>query len=120
LMQSRLMVFKPAIIGRLDRLSFSGETRFHPYLIDSTAYSETIRIKLPDGFEVDEMPEPTKLESSFGNYSVNYEVKEGHLLFTRSLTLKKTTVPADKYNSVSRFFAQIRAAEQSPVVLLKK
>ncbi len=120
LMQNRLMVFKPAVIGRLDRYSFSDKKRFHPYLIDSSAYSESIKIKLPAGFEVDEMPDPAKFESSFGKYSVNYEVKDGFLLFTRSMTLNKSTIPSEKYDSVTKFFGQIRAAEQSPVVLIKK
>jgi hypothetical protein len=119
-MQNRLMVFKPAVIGRLDRFTFSDDKRVHPYLIDSTAYSETIKINLPTGFIVDEMPEPAKFESAFGKYSVNYEVKEGYLLFTRSMTLTKSTVSPDKYDSVSKFFGRIRAAEQSPVVLVKK
>lgn len=120
LMQGRLLVFKPAIIGRLDRLSFSGDKRFHPYLLDAAAYTETIKIQLPDGFIVDEMPDPTSLKTSFGNYSVNYEIKDNYLLFSRSMTLNKTIVPSDKYNSLRAFFGQIRAAEQSPVVLMKK
>ena len=120
IMQGRLMVFKPAIIGRLERFSLSTEKRYHPYLIDSTAYAEIVKIKLPIGFVVDEMPEAAKLDSSFGKYSVTYEVKDGYLIFNRSMTLNKTTVPAEKYDSVLKFFAQMRAAEQSPVVLLKK
>ena len=120
IMQGRLMVFKPAIIGRLERFSLSTEKRYHPYLIDSTAYAEIVKIKLPVGFVVDEMPEPAKLDSAFGKYSVTYEVKDGYLIFNRSMTLNKTTVPAEKYDSVLKFFGQMRAAEQSPVVLLKK
>lgn len=119
-MQDRLLVFKPAIIGRLDRLSFSGDKRFHPFLLDAAAYTEKIKIKLPEGFIVDEMPDPTSLKTSFGNYSVSYEVKDNYLLFTRSMTLNKTIIPSDKYNSLRAFFGQIRSAEQSPVVLMKK
>jgi hypothetical protein len=119
-MQERLLVFKPAIIGRLDRLNFSDNKRFHPYLLDSAAYTETIKIQLPTGFIVDEMPDPASLKTSFGTYSISYEVKGDHLLFTRSMTLNKTIVPTDKYDSLTDFFGKIRAAEQSPVVLMKK
>jgi Domain of Unknown Function with PDB structure (DUF3857)/Transglutaminase-like superfamily len=120
LMQNRLMVFKPAVIGRLDRFSLSNDKRVHPYLMDATAYTETIKIKLPQGFVVDEIPDPTALDTAFGKYNVSYEVKDGYLLFNRSMTLNKTTVPSDKYNSVRNFFAQVRSAEQSPVVLVKQ
>jgi Domain of Unknown Function with PDB structure (DUF3857)/Transglutaminase-like superfamily len=120
IMQNRLMVFKPAVIGRLDNLSFNDGQRLHPFVINSTAYSESIKIKIPAGFTVDEVPEATKLETSFGKYSVDYEVKEDYILFTRSLKLNRSTIPADKYDSIRSFFGRVHAAEQSPIVLLKK
>lgn len=120
LMQGRLMIFKPAFVGRLDSLTVSEKKRMHPVLLDGSSYAETIKVKLPEGFVVDEMPEPSKLETVFGKYTVTYEVKDGYLLFNRSLVLNKSTIAADKYDSVKNFFAQVRAAEQNPVVLLKK
>lgn len=118
-MQQRLMVFKPAIIGRLDRLSFSDGVRTAPYLIDASSYTERAKIKLPAGFSVDEMPEAVNLEADFGKYSAEYKVEEGHLVFNRSLTLNRSSVPADKYNTIKNFFGKLHSAEQSPVVLIK-
>jgi hypothetical protein len=120
LMQGRLMMFKPAFVGRLDSLVVSEGKRVHPVLLDSSAYNETIKVKLPEGFIVDEMPEGGRVETPFGKYTVVYEVKDGFLHLNRSLTINKSTVVPDKYEEVKTFFAQVRAAEQSPVVLLKK
>ncbi|MGQ0542502.1 MAG: DUF3857 domain-containing protein [Blastocatellia bacterium] len=120
LMQQKLMVFKPAIIGRLDRLSFSEGKRSNPYVIDASSYSESVKIKLPSGFAVDEIPEATNLESTFGKYDATYKVEGDYLVYKRSLTLNRTTVPADKYETVRSFFGRVHAAEQSPVVLMKK
>ena len=120
LMQNRLMVFKPALVGRLDQFMVLDKPRAHPILLDSSAYSETIRVKLPDNFIVDEMPEPQKVETAFGKYSVNYEVKDNLLLLNRSLVMTKTTLPAAQYEAVKNFFANVRAAEIAPVVLVKK
>lgn len=120
IMQGRLMVFKPAFVGRLDQLTVIEGKRVHPVLLDASAYAETIKVKLPDGFIVDEMPEGEKLETPFGKYVITYEVKEGFLLMNRSLTINKSTLSADKYEALKDFFAQVRAAEQSPVVLMKK
>jgi hypothetical protein len=120
LMQGGLMIFKPAFVGRLDQLSVSDKKRVHPVLLDASQYSETIKVKLPAGFDVDEMPEASKLETPFGKFAVTYEIKDGNLLFHRSLTLNKTTVAADKYEAVKSFFSAVRAAEQNPVVLVKK
>lgn len=120
LMQGKLMIFKPAFVGRLDQLAVSEKKRVHPVLLDASQYSETIKVKLPAGFDVDEMPEAAKLETPFGKFAVTYEIKDGNLLFHRSLTLNKATVAADKYDAVKDFFAKVRAAEQNPVVLVKK
>ena len=120
LMQDRLLVFKPAIVSRLDWLSLTGATRKNPVVLSSSAYTETVRVKLPAGFDVDELPDPVKLDASFGNYASTYEVKDGHLVFTRSLVQRATTIPADQYLTVRTFFERIRAAESSPVVLARK
>jgi hypothetical protein len=120
LMQGKLMVFNPAMVGRLDQFSLIEGKRATPIMIDSSYYTETIKVKLPDGFIVDEMPESNKIETPFGNYSAKYEMGNGFLLLTRSLVLNRTTVPASGYEDVKHFFGVVRAAELSPVVLLKK
>lgn len=120
IMQDRLMVFKPAVVGRLERLSFTEGKRIHPFMIDATTYSESVKIKLPPGFAIDEVPDSTNLETDFGKYTANYEVSGDSLVFTRSLRLNRSTIPADKYETVRSFFGRIHAAEQSPVVLMKK
>ena len=120
LMQNRLLVFKPVIVGRRNALSLTENIRNHPVIIDSEAVKETAVFTLPAGFIVDETPDAVNLETPFGKYATSYEVKDGKLYFTRSLTLNRTTVPVDKYNSVRDFYAKIREAEQSPVVLMRK
>jgi hypothetical protein len=120
LMQDRLLVFKPAIVSRLDWLSLTGASRTHPVVLNSRAYTETVRFKLPEGFNVDELPDPVKLETAFGNYASTYEVKDGQLVFTRTLVQRATIIPAAQYSAVRNFFERIRAAEASPVVLAKK
>jgi len=120
LMQDRLMVFKPTVVGRLERLSFTEGKRMHPYLIDSQSYSEKVTIKLPPGFSVDEIPEPTKISVPFGSYSTTYESNGDQVVFTRTLMLKRSTIPANEYDSVRNFFGSVHSAEQAPVVLVKK
>ncbi|HKC65962.1 MAG TPA: DUF3857 domain-containing protein [Pyrinomonadaceae bacterium] len=119
-MQDRLMVFKPAIVARRESLFLTAAMRRQPVILAPNAYAETVRVKLPAGFDVDEMPDPVKLNTPFGSYTTTYEVKDGQLLFTRTMILRATTIPVEQYDQVRNFFARIRAAEQSPVVLAKK
>jgi hypothetical protein len=120
LMQGHLLVFKPAIVSRREALFLTEATRSQPIVLDSHAFTETVHVKLPVGFEVDEMPDVVKLDTVFGTYKTTYEVKDGELIFTRALTLRAATIPSEQYQSVRKFFENIRAAEQSPVVLVKK
>jgi hypothetical protein len=120
LMQDRLLVFKPAIVSRLDELFLTRASRKHPVVLKSRAYTETVRVKLPEGFNVDELPDPLKLETAFGNYASTYEVKDGQLIFTRTFATRAATIPADQYQAVRNFYERIRSAEGSPVVLARK
>jgi hypothetical protein len=120
LMQGRLMIFKPAVVSRLNSLWLTEPTRHSPVVLDPYSFTETSTIKLPIGFTVDEMPDPVNLVTPFGKYSTSYQVKEGSLLFNRSLILNSAEIPADKYASVKDFFVKIKNAEEAPVVLLKK
>lgn len=120
LMQNRLLVFKPAIVSRSESLFLTEAKRTHPVVLTGNAYSETVRVKLPAGFDIDEMPDAVKLDTAFGSYATTYEVKDGQLVFTRKLVQRASTIPVEQYASVRIFFEKIRAAEQSPVVLARK
>ena len=120
LMQGRLLIFKPAIIERDESLLLTELKRRHPVVLEARAYTETVFVKLPAGFQVDEMPDAVKLDAAFGEYSTSYAVKDGRLQFTRSLLIKGVTLPVSEYGEVRTFFAAISAAEGSPVVLAKK
>jgi hypothetical protein len=120
LMQDRLLVFKPAIVSRHESLLLTRPTREYPVVLGSHAFTETVHVKLPAGFEVDELPDPLKLDTPFGSYKTTYEVKNGELFFTRALAQRAMTIPPDQYQTVRGFYERIRAAEQAPVVLARK
>jgi hypothetical protein len=119
-MRNGEMFFQPVIVERR-AISFpTDEPRRRPVVLEAQAYTETVRVKLPAEFKVDEIPAPVKLEAPFGNYSTTYEVKESHLFFTRSLVVRAATIPVEQYAMARDFFKRICAAEQALVVLAKK
>lgn len=119
LMQGRLLVFKPAVVSRRESLSLTAAQRKHPVVLNANAYSETVKVQLPVGFAVDEVPDPVKLETAFGSYTTSYEVVNSELVFKRQLSVKAATIPAAQYEAVRKFYESIRAAENAPVVLAK-
>jgi hypothetical protein len=119
LMQGRLLVFKPAVVSRRQGLDLTALTRKYPVVLEANAYSETVQIKLPAGFTVDEVPDAVKIETPFGSYVTSYEVKNNELVFKRQLSQRATTIAPADYETVRKFFESIRAAENAPVVLAK-
>lgn len=118
-MQDRLLVFRPAIVVRQGSITLTEAKRWYPIVLQAEAYNETVNVKLPAGFVVDEMPDAIKLDSSFGTFSAKYEVKDGNLVFTRSLVQRAATIPVEDYAKVKKFFDGMRVADQSPVVLVR-
>ena len=120
LMQGRLLVFKPAVVSRREGLALTALTRKHPVVLRANAYSETVKVQLPAGFAVDEVPDAVKIETPFGSYVTSYEVNNNELIFKRKLSQQATTIAPADYETVRKFFESIRAAENAPVVLAKK
>lgn len=120
LMQGRLLVFKPAVVSRRESLALTAPTRKHPVVLRANAYSETVQVKLPSGFAVDEVPDSVKIETPFGSYATSYEVKNNELIFKRQLSQRATTIAPADYETVRKFFESIRAAENAPVVLARQ
>lgn len=120
LMQDRLLVFKPAVASRTNSIYLTEKERKHPVMLDSNSFHEKATINLPLGFAVDEVPDPISIQTGFGKYATTYEVKDGKLIFTRSLTMNRSTVSVERYKEVRDFFAGMLNAEQSPVVLIRK
>ena len=120
LMQGKLLMFNPTIVSRRDSLTLTEPTRILPIVIQSRAFYEMLQLALPAGFAVDEMPEPIDLKTDFGSYHAECSVKDGGLVYRRSLVLNNAVLPVEKYEEVRRYFASIRNFEQSPVVLTRK
>ncbi len=120
LMQNRLLVFKPVVASRTDSVYLTEKSRKQPIVLDSSSFREKVTVNLPEGFAVDEMPDPVSLETAFGRYATTYEVKDKKLVFTRALTTMRTVVAVDRYDEIREFFTKMLKAEQSPVVLIKK
>ncbi len=119
-MRGKLLVFKPSLVSQRNGLDLSSPLRKNPIVLQSEAFSETVKVKLPEGFEIDEMPDAVKMETPFGKFSTSYEVKDGHLIFIRHLEVQNATIPASRYTEVRSFFGRINGAEMAPVVLAKK
>lgn len=119
LIGGRLLSFRPAVVERRERLFLAEPARAHPVVLAPHAYSEVVRVALPEGFEANDLPAPVTLEKDFGRYEAGHEVAGHELRFRRRLRIAGGTIPADRYAEVRAFYEAIRAAEQAAVVLTR-
>jgi hypothetical protein len=120
LMQGHLMIFQPSVIEAVDPLPFSNPKRVHPAVINARGWRDSVNVKLPAGFEVDEIPSDLRTDSPFGTYEATVKVKDGTLTFTRTLSLKSTVVAPEDYKKLKDFSDRVSAGDQAPVVLVRK
>lgn len=117
----RLMMFRPPLPifgGQLPSLTAS--VRKYPLLLNPASYRETLRVKLPQNFKVEELPDPQKLEAPFGSYSGVCTLSGGQLVITRSLEIRPAMVPVTQYGAAREFFERIATFEQTPVTLTRQ
>ena len=120
LMQGRLLMFRPSLLPRRDGVYLTEKKRQWPVVLNAQSWKETVKVTLPAGFTVDEMPDHDKLDTLYGSYTAQWAVEKGELLFTHTLEVKEITVPASDYAKVRAFFERVQGVEGAPVVLAKK
>jgi len=54
---------------------------------------DAVRIQLPDGFDVDEISGPFRLDSPYGDYQASWKVTGKGLVFEQTLRVKALTIP---------------------------
>ena len=79
--------------------------------------TDSFDIQLPDGYSVDELPDPVKEDVGFATYQSSTVLNGRTLHYTRTYTVRQVSLPPEKYADLQRFIATIAADEDSRVVL---
>jgi hypothetical protein len=88
--------------------------------LDADVYRDSVRIKLPAGYKIDEMPDAVHLDSRYGAYQASWKADGGDLVFEQSTEVRDTLAPAAQYGELRAFFEKIGVGQMAPVVLMKK
>ncbi len=119
LMQGRLLVFAPSVFEPSAPMLPATSQRFEPIIVRAGLHRKHVRIKLPPGFTVDEMPEPLQSQSEFAQFSVSFRQEAGELVMDEELKTQAANLPASDYQKVKTFFDRYAGADQQQAVLTK-
>jgi len=118
--QARLLTARAAPLRHYETPAFSAKTRVWPIVMDADSLSETVRMTLPDGFKVDEMPPAVHLNSPFGTFEATWKLENPSLVvFHRTIQIPAQSVPASQYPELRKFLEMVRGAAEEPVILVK-
>ncbi|PHI20081.1 hypothetical protein CEQ90_10120 [Lewinellaceae bacterium SD302] len=86
-----------------------------------TKYRYIAKIKIPEGYKVDEVPEGSRLRSEDGGVSVTYSalVGEEEVSLTYFMELSRATFSAQEYYTLKEIFERAIELQESPIVFRK-
>jgi transglutaminase-like putative cysteine protease len=112
-----LLMVRPRVLGSYG-LEVDHKARHVAINLEETMQgTDEYDIELPEGYVVDELPDPVKEDFGFASYVSSSEVRGRTLHYSRTYTVKQVTVPAAKYAEVQRLAAVIAADEDSRAIL---
>jgi hypothetical protein len=116
----RLLIVRPRVLPGTNRIHLTDTSRTYPVVLDSESFEEHLRMKLPDGFAVDELPRSSQGQAPWGTRSSSCEASDNYLDCHRAVAVSASVVPVGQYKEVRRFFAWVNNAGSEPVVLSRQ
>ena len=114
-----LLLVRPRIVGSMSSdLLETKEARKFPVEFDGPSLdSDTFEIKLPAGYEVDDLPPPIDVDYGFASYHSKTEAKGDTLRYTRTFEVKEVSVPLAKMDDLKKLYRIIASDERNTAVI---
>ncbi len=119
ILQDRLMVVRPGLLTAGGDYAFANRKRGAPIRLEADLRRQSIRIKIPEDFKLDELPAAAKIESRYGTLEAVWTVQDGEIVMHETLEVRETVAPASEYGQVRAFFDQVAGAQNAPVVFVR-
>ena len=115
-----LMLVRPRVVGEKDLgLDFSKPRLYPVELHGSSKESDTYEIELPEGYTVDDIPDPVKIDVGFASYQSKTEIKGQTLSYHREYVVRSVEIDPENFAQLKAFEGRIGADERAAVVLKK-
>ena len=115
-----LLLVRPHVVGEMADAWDPNKPRHYAYDFEAPfVRSDKVEISLPDGFKVDELPEPAKASFPFAEYVSKTENSGNVLRYSREYRMRTTEVPVGQMDQLKRLFGQINLDEKNMAILKK-
>ena len=108
----------PSKTGVKDLLT--GSTRKYDIVLDASKFQkDTITIRLPEGYSIETQPKAVEIESPYGYFKSDITQKDGQLIYTQTLEIKKGRYPVAEFDEMKKFYNRIETLQSGRVGLKK-
>ena len=115
-----MLLVRPRVVGELAGTWDPNKPRHYAYDFRAPFLDrDNIEISLPEGFTVDELPDPAKATFPFAQYASKTENSGSVLKYTREYKITATQVSMDQMDQLKKLFGQINLDEKNMAVLKK-
>jgi transglutaminase-like putative cysteine protease len=115
-----LLLVRPWVVGTLVR-PFDDKPRKVPIeLYETGRWKDSFDITLPDGYVVDETPDPVDVDVDFASYHSSVTAKGKRLHYEREYVVKQVEIPAEKAAEFRRLEGSILMDEKGTAVLKRQ
>ena len=81
---------------------------------------DCIRIHLPEGYTLENVPAPVSLDAEWGTFTATYEAEGNTVRIVQEFTQKRFREPADRFEDFRTYIRAVNKAYQANLVLVKK
>jgi len=120
IMQDRLLIVRPGTLSSGGEYFFTSRKRSSPVKLEADLRHDSIRVKLPEGFKLDELPASAKVESAYGSVQASWAVRDGEIVMEQTLEIRDMLAPASDFAQVRDFFDKVAGVVSAPVVLIRQ
>jgi transglutaminase-like putative cysteine protease len=114
------MIFNPNLLARFGKLPYSLKDRKseiyikRPYIL-----TDSIIFKLPLNYKVELVPQNSRVNIKFGEYSTDLSYDNRELRYVRKFKFFRGSYPASEYGGFVNFCENISASDERKVILVK-
>ncbi len=113
--------FIPNVLNRNSYIPKKLEKREHDIMV-KMAYEDcdSIFFKIPEGYEIEYLPEDISIRNEFGRYSIELKVINNEILYIRNHTMNHGRYPKESYTAFREFLKEISGYDKKKVILSKE
>ena len=114
-----LLLVRPRVLGqKASAILETREARSFPIEFEGPEKDVDIfEIKVPAGYEVDDLPPPVDADFNFASYHSKTEAKDNIITYTRTFEVKELSVPVKQADDLKKFYRIVAGDERNTAVL---